>query len=140
VSEIDPAGARRVTQLVWGAMLASQAVYFGVLLAGLGSAGVLASPPAVLPGVLAAVAASQAVGAHILWRRASGAGLPLHAVRRNPVAAFQSYLIAWALDEAIGIYGLVLGLLGFGSETWAAFCAGGAVMLLLHRPRPGDTG
>ncbi len=87
----------------------------------------------VLPLAFAGVALATVAGAHLFWRRAAGSGRPTHEAP-EPAAAFPSYLLAWVMDEAIALYGLVLGMLGFGAEAWGPFSAAGFVLMLLHRP------
>ena len=67
-----------------------------------------------LPIALAVVAVATAVGSHLCWRRASGAGRPIHTTPADPAASFTFFILAWVLDESIAIYALVLGLLALG--------------------------
>jgi len=133
VDGFDPERARRARTTVWLALLASQVVYAGILVGGFAPLGGGASNP-LLPVAFAALALGVAGGAHFFWRRASGAGRPLHAEPVDPGAAFVSYLLAWVLDESIGIYGFVLGVLGAPPSVWACFFAAAVALLLLHRP------
>jgi hypothetical protein len=135
LAEKDPAQVQRT--VLWAALMVSQLVYVGLL--GLGIR-VVPEPidlPA-LPVALAAVAVATAVAAHWMWRRASGAGRPLHVPGPDDAQALTSYLLAWVFDESIAIHGLVLGLLGFAPSTWGPFSAAAVVLMLLHRPRSAD--
>lgn len=128
----DPAQVHRT--VLWAALLASQLVYLALLGVGFRIAPEPVELP-VLPFALGAVAAATAGAAHWAWRRASGAGRPLHAPAPDDARAFTSYVIAWALDESIAIHALVLGFLGFPPSTWGVFSAAAFVLTLAHRPR-----
>ena len=128
-----PAQAMRTSRILWLALLAAQGLYVALLLSGVAR---LRGEPLEIPALplaLAGVAVATGVGAHGFWRRASGTARPVHAAP-DPASAFTSYLLAWVLDESIGIHGLVLGLLGFGPGVWAPFSAAGLALTLLHRP------
>ena len=130
---IDPEQARRTNQVLWIALMLSQAIY--------GLVALLVAEPrdgvvAAMPLVLAAVGVASGVGAHLSWRRATGAGRALHAEPVRLADRFRGYLIAWVLDESIAVFGLMLALLGFRSTTWAPFLAAGMARMLVHRPRP----
>jgi hypothetical protein len=140
VNEADAAQARLTRTIVWVALLVSQAVYVALLLSGTVPVQKAPSAGAIFPIALGAAATTTAIIAHNLWRRASGAGRPLHEVAPDAAGAVPQYLIAWVLDESVGIYGLVLGFLGFPSATWALFSAAGFLLLLVHRPRPARSG
>ncbi len=123
--------------IVWFALLASVLVYFGIAMSGiLRPAAALA--PAWLPGVLGGLAVAAALAAHWLWRRATGAGLPVHRAPSGRPALTtllgRHLLLAWALDEAIGVLGLAMALLGFPKEEWFLFFVVGLALLLAHRP------
>jgi F0F1-type ATP synthase membrane subunit c/vacuolar-type H+-ATPase subunit K len=136
VSRVDPAQAKRTTQVLWLALLASQVAYAAIILSG--AARIRAEPPDVpiLPLVLGASAIGIGLLAHYFWRRATGSGRPL-ASPPPPQTAFTHYLLAWVLDESLAIYGLVLSLLGFPDAAWAPFNLAAFVLMLLHRPRAG---
>lgn len=130
---IDPEQARRTNQVLWIALMLSQAIY--------GLVALLVAEPrdgvvAAMPLVLGAVGVASGVGAHLSWRRATGAGRALHAEPVRLADRFRGYLIAWVLDESIAVFGLMLALLGFPSTTWAPFLAAGMALMLVHRPRP----
>ena len=136
MAQVDPAQLQRSLQIVWWTLLASQAVYVAVIVSGVGRVrGEPLDLPA-LPIVLAAMAAASGLAANFFWRRASGAGRPLHSAPPDAQAAFTNTMVAWVLDESIAVYGLVLGLLAFSAAGWAPFSLAALVLLLLHRPRP----
>jgi hypothetical protein len=134
MSELDPAQARRTRWIFWLTLLAAQVLYVLVLLSG--AATVREEPldlPA-LPIALAVVAVTTAIGSHVCWRRASGAGRPIHSGPPEPATSFTFYILAWVLDEGIAIYGLVLGLLAFSPSVWGPFSLAALVLMLVHRP------
>jgi hypothetical protein len=134
MSELDPEQARRVNKILWLALIASQAVYLGVVLSGVGTSRNQPLDLPALPIALATVAVATAIGSHLCWRRASGAGRPIHRTSPNPAASFTFYILAWALDESIAIYGLILGLLAFSAEVWSPFSVAALALMLVHRP------
>jgi len=134
--QTDDRGSATFTLFVlWGSLLAAQAIYVGLLVSGLLPSPEEPSITPLLPIILGLIAATEAVAAHVLWRRATGAGRPLHSARPAPARALQPYLLAWVLDESIAIYALVLGVLGFPPSVWGWFSLAGALLLLVHRPR-----
>jgi len=124
---------RRTTNFIWAAFFGSVVIYHGVLLAGL-------APPAEQPAPAAASWALLALGAAQLaallvfdlavfsrprtiavrpeMLPPEGQPVDEDALRRELKARyyFARVVIVLALAEAIGIYGLVLGLLG--AEQW----------------------
>lgn len=125
----------RVRWIVWAALAASVLIYFGVALSGVFGSG----PPAGaswLPRLFGAAGVTASIAAHLLWRRATGAGLPVH--RRGAgapglVSALGAGLLAaWALDEAIAVLGLAL--LRYPREDWFLFFVVSLALLLAHRP------
>jgi F0F1-type ATP synthase membrane subunit c/vacuolar-type H+-ATPase subunit K len=138
VSEFDPEKARQTRRLVWVVLLVSQLVYVGMLVGGSVPLGDARADLPMLPLAFAGLSLGEAAVAHFMWRRATGAGRPLHAAPVEPTAAFTSYLIAWVLDEAIGLYGFVMGFLGFPAEVWGWFSAAALALLVLHRPSGDD--
>ena len=48
--------------------------------------------------------------------------------------AFTEYIVAWVLDEAIAIFGLVLAFLALSTAVWAPFSVAALILMLLHRP------
>jgi len=132
-TEVDPEQAKHTTLVLWITLLTSHALYVGLLLSGfLTHAEPLELP--ILPLLFGVVALGTAVGSHICWRRASGAGRAVHETEPDSGAAFTSYILSWVLDETLAIYGLVLGLLGFALTAWIPFSIAGFVLMLMHRP------
>ena len=118
--------------VIWGSFLFAQALFVALLLAGIVPAG--RSQPAHLVTIFSLLALAAGIGAHIMWRRARA---PLDRVMRevpDPVALLPFYIVAWALDEAVALLGLVLGFLGFPAVVWSAFSAAGFILTLVHRP------
>jgi len=134
IDGFDDQQVKQTRWMVWGALLSSQVIYVGVSVAGLGAR---EEPLELLlfPIILGFLAAGTALGAHFCWRRAVGAHLAVHEARPEPASAFAGYILAWALDESIAIYGLVLALLAFQAEIWACFSAASLALFLIHRPR-----
>jgi len=132
-TQVDPEQAKRITLVVWITLLASQGIYVALLLSGfITHAEPLHLP--ILPMLLGGVALGTAVGSHVCWRRAWGAGRAIHEAQPDPGTSFTSYLLSWMLDETVAIYGLVLGLLGFALAVWIPFSIAGFVLMLMHRP------
>jgi F0F1-type ATP synthase membrane subunit c/vacuolar-type H+-ATPase subunit K len=50
-------------------------------------------------------------------------------------ALMQASVIPWAFDETIGVFGLVLMILGRPPLQWLPFCAASFALLMLHAPR-----
>lgn len=134
MNQPDPEQARRVAKILWLALIASQAVYLAVILIGVASVRDEPLDLAALPIALAVVAVATAVGSHLCWRRASGAGQPIHTTSPDPAASYTFYIFAWALDESVAIYGLVLALLAFSPEVWSPFSVAAFALMLVHRP------
>ncbi|HSO06579.1 MAG TPA: hypothetical protein VLW45_05045 [Pelomicrobium sp.] len=137
MSSSAAASPEQVRWVVWFVLLASVLVYFGMAISGLLKPA-SALGPDWLPSVFGGVAVAAAAAAHWLWRRATGAGLPIHRAQsgRPALAAMlgQRLLLAWALDEAIGVLGLAVALLGFPKEEWFLFFVVSLALLLAHRP------
>jgi hypothetical protein len=134
MNQLDPAQARRLNRILWLALVASQVVYIAVNLSGAAATREQPLDLPVFPIVLGFIAAATAIGAHLSWRRASGAGQPIHLTPAEPATAFTFYVLAWTLDCSIAIYGLLLGLLAFPPEAWGPFSAAAVLLILLHRP------
>ena len=52
---------------------------------------------------------------------------------------FTAQVLTWGLCETVGIYGLVLGLVGFPAHVWASFSVVSLLALYWARPK-GKTG
>ena len=134
VSKVDPTQAKRTNRILWLTLFASQLVYVALALSGAVQVRTEPLNLPVFPIALAIVAAVTAAASHFSWRRASGAGDPVHTPRPHPSASFTFYILAWVLDESIAIYGLVLALLAFSVGAWAPFSLTAFVLIILHRP------
>jgi F0F1-type ATP synthase membrane subunit c/vacuolar-type H+-ATPase subunit K len=132
--QFDPAQARRTNQILWLTLLASQVVYVVVILSGAARTRDEPLDLPVFPLALAVVSVATAIGSHFSWRRATGAGRPIHAAAPDPGTRFTFYILAWVLDESIAIYGLVLGLLAFSVAAWGPFSLAAFTLMLVHRP------
>ncbi len=118
--------------LIWGSFLMAQVLFVALLLAGIAPTG--GSRPGELVTVFAVLALGAGIGAQVMWRRARG---PFDRVMRetpDPATLLPLYIVAWALDETIALFGLVLGLLGFPPAVWSAFSVAGFILTLIHRP------
>jgi hypothetical protein len=116
--------------ILWGSFLASQVLYVGLGLSGvLRAAGPMdAANPVlgILPIAFGGLAVVLAIGAHVVHGKTAD---------RPP-----GPILAWALDEAIAILGLVLCILGAPLPYWLPFSAIGFGLTLLHRPREEASG
>lgn len=140
MSHPDPDMQMRQAPILWAALLGSQVIYLGMAASGVARVRSEPLDLPVLPLVLGALAVVCGFGAQIFWRRATGAGRPIHASPEPAAPTFVSYLIAWVLDEAIAIFGLVLAFLAFPLQAWAPFFAAAFVLTLLHRPTSASAG
>ncbi len=110
-------------------------MYVGVGLLHPGLTGTSLGENRILSVALAVVSVATAGVAHLFWRRAAGANLPLHAIlERDPAQSFILFVQAWVFDESIAVYGLVQALLGIPPAIWLPFGVASIVLLLLHRP------
>jgi F0F1-type ATP synthase membrane subunit c/vacuolar-type H+-ATPase subunit K len=134
MAHFETAQARRTNRILWLTLLASQVVYVVVLLSGAARTRDEALDLPVFPVALAVVALPTAIGSHFSWRRATGAGRPIHLAAPDPATAFTFYILAWVLDESIAIYGLVLGVLAFSAGVWGSFSMAAFALMLVHRP------
>jgi hypothetical protein len=131
------ASPERARWIVWAALNSSVLIYFAIAMSGLvRPAAPLA--PAWLPQLMGALAIAAAIAGHLLWRQATGAGLPIHrsgsAAPSLGVALGPRLLLAWALDEAVSVLGLSVALLGHPKEEWFLFFVVSLALLLAHRP------
>jgi hypothetical protein len=85
-------------------------------------------------------AAGVDIGAIYVFRRR----LPLDALAGEPVPApaevFGSYVVCWALSESVGLFGLVLGIVGRSVAEAQPFLVVAAALLIWQRPRPAHFG
>jgi hypothetical protein len=126
-------------RLTWFAMLVATGVYFMALTVIVGSAPQAAPDVTTLRYVLMA-AAGVDIGAIYVFRRR----LPLDALAGKPVPApaevFGSYVVCWALSESVGLFGLVLGIVGRSVAEAQPFLVVAAALLIWQRPRPAHFG
>lgn len=138
-----PIDAKQVPRFLWLAFVASIAVY-GLVAFVLTKTGSLPAQPETadrlrLPLGIAACAA----GGASLWLRSrhgaahSDVPTPAHPpqLAAPPGAAVPPLgIVAWALSEAVALFGLVLAFLGQRFEDFVPFAAAGVALLILHRP------
>lgn len=125
-------------RIIWRSMLLAQGIMALVMI----SAPAVVAPGQEPPGLLAwgflLAALAMAVTAVLAWRYASGESATLNRLLRESgpraVRRRTFHAIAWALDEAITVLGLVLVFLGGSLTTGLAFAAAGILLTLLHRP------
>lgn len=134
MTQPDPEQALRVRRVLWLTLLLSQAVYVVVIVSGV--ARTAEEPPdlPVLPIALAVVAVTTAFGAHLSWKRAAGAGRPAHSSPPDPASSLNFSLVAWVLDESIGVFGLTLGIMAFPPRVWGPFSLAAWALMFIHRP------
>lgn len=116
-------GASNPSRILWGSFLATQVAYVVLGWSGLAPRiGVTSdSPLSKLPILFAGLAIVLAVAAHVMFQKTR--------------AAAPGPIVAWALDEAIALLGLVLCLFGFPPATWLPFSGIGFALTVLHAPR-----
>ena len=131
IAELDPLLRMR---LLWAAFLGSLAIYLVVLLV------VSPGPREVSPVIVAALTAASVVcaAAAACLRRLARATSAAHPP--DPARRVLLDLLAYALIEAIAIYGLVLAFLGGGTGLLLPFWGVSAAGLLLVFPRAADYG
>lgn len=138
----------RVLSIIWGSFLASLGVYAVVL-------AVVAPARGAIDGGLVAllrpvfwVLAVGGGAASIWWRRrvvaqlaelrvAEAAAIPagaagMSATRANLLRI--NCVIVWGLNEAVGIFGVLLGLIAGDLAEFVPFAVAAAALLYLHRP------
>ena len=110
--------------IIWLALLSSLGVY-GLI----GSMVLQPSEDAVVPPMLAEVLIGVVVSEMVVIF----AVLPKLLKPKNLQAATTFFIVRWALAESIGIYGLVLHILGGSAlHLWGFLGAGAFCMLMLH--------
>lgn len=137
-------------RIIWAALLGSQGIYVALLVGGL-----LQPPPEppepIMLTVISAVAMVVAAISIVLPRvmHAQGAralvhkepALPDHgrqaALRRALQLGFAPWILSIALSEAVAIFGLVLGAIGFPLLSCAPFFAAGILLTLIRFPTAG---
>jgi hypothetical protein len=139
----------RTTWIVWGAMMASLAVYIivgqtvgNVIRENMGRA----IPVKFMANILYGVAAVELVVAYLMRRfmlgvRSSGAGAKTQAktfsIPYPPATAryLSAMGVSLALSESIGIYGFVLFLVGADFKTMYSFIVISAAAIFYFRPK-----
>ncbi len=147
--DVKPPGILQV-RIVWAALLGSQALYLYLLVSG-----VFETPPEppapIMLTVVSAVAMVNGMASIFLPRFLLGQALGRMSehdralvqqgrdaiLRRAFTMGFPAYIIGIALAEAVAIFGLVLGVMGFTLMTVLPFFAAGAVLTLTKFPTEG---
>jgi F0F1-type ATP synthase membrane subunit c/vacuolar-type H+-ATPase subunit K len=126
---------RTTFAIIWGVLALAQLLYVAVPLP------VKEKDPELLSTlalVLGFVAFSQALAIVALLRiRALGpiASGDLDLREQSGMAKlFTTLILTWILAESIGVYGLVLRMLGAESDLWSPFAMLGGLLLLICRP------
>ena len=113
--------AHFLLRFIWGGLCFTVLVYGGMVW--LHQSG-HNSPPVdgkwVLVGLFGALAVASLVGAALIPRWVK--------------TAFTAQVLTWGLCESVGIYGLVLGLVGFPAYVWGSFSAVSLLALFWTRP------
>jgi hypothetical protein len=145
----SPQGFWRILRILWGAMIVSQSLFLLVLWVlrwGPGGKALPDPPEPVMFTALTAAAIGPAVMSWVLpplglRRRAAGlaappAGesLPPQELRRLLPAVQTGFLLAWAMSEAVSLFGFTLGFLGFPPGKVAGFFVVGIGMTVLRFP------
>ena len=74
-----------------------------------------------------AIGVSAGLAGHLCWRKAQQA-----APGTQPHYTFT--LLAWALDETLALFGLILALGGIDTASWLLFLVPSVALLIVHRP------
>ena len=120
-----PAPTPPVRMTLWLAMLSSVILYAVVVVVVTPSMEPISLPAAVFP-VAAILAGFAGFVAHRRMTEES---------RRDSAPLHPMELLAWVLDEAVGVIGLVAAILAASPVTFVAYGVVSLVLLLLHRPQ-----
>ena len=133
-----PANPLATARIIWGALLTAVVIYYGVLGVLLSTSGRQGTPEMVstLRPVLVVLAVAQTLVIWFVWRRTGPTERVRYPTTPDAPQVLGSYVICWALGEAIALYGFVLGLLGRDEPGAVPFFLWAAALLLLLRPRP----
>ena len=116
-------------------MLAATGVYFVALTVVLAAGAAEPTDVITLRRVLMVLALANIGGVYVLRRR-----LPLEVLAARssppPQEVLATYILCWALSEAVGLFGLVLGIVGRSVVEAQPFLMVAAALLLWQRPRP----
>ena len=111
----------------WMTMLGSVVVFtvLGFVLPGLAELKFAESLTETLAYVFVVIGVMFAVAGHLLYRRATGPNSPPGNLR----------VVAWALDQSLAAFGVILALFGLPPTDWLVFPVMSLVLLLIHRPQ-----
>jgi hypothetical protein len=125
----------RTARLIWLGLLVATGFYLLVLVVVLGAEPAAPADVPTLRRVLMVLSLAAIAGIYVLRRR-----LPLEALASrpspSPQAVFSTYVVCWALSEAVGLFGLVVGFVGRSVVEAQPFFMVAAALLLWQRPRP----
>lgn len=128
---------RQTLWILWGGFVAAVLVYGLVVVMAVEHGQQSAGAPPFLRLVFTAAALVLA-GASIWWRRrVTGQTQFMPATEKQSASydAFQTNcVLTWALSEAVGVLGLLLGLLSRDLGAFLPFAAGAVMLLITHRP------
>ena len=132
-----PTDPLTTARIIWGALLSAVALYYGALEVLLstsdGRHGALMV--STLQPILVVVAVIQTVTIWVVWRRIGPTDRVRYPATPNSPQVLGSYVVCWALGEAIGLYGFVLGVLGRNGAAAVPFFLLAGALLLMLRPR-----
>ena len=134
---------RQTLWIIWAALLSALPLYAVVaVMVGPVSVG-MADSTSLLAQALGVFALVASVIAHLSWRKGCNAALavPLNPgdAETNLQAEQRHFITAWALNQSIGVYGLVLALLGSPLTVWPLFIGSATLLFLIHRPVSGHS-
>ena len=123
---------RTQRKFIWMGMAAGLLMY---VIVGFAVPGIV-EMEAELLRLLAITFAVLSVGAgaagHLLYKKAQS----VDASAENAAQEIQKFsILAWAMDDIIGVFGIVLALLGLDTGSWLVFVVISIVLLVMHRPR-----
>jgi len=131
------ASRRQTLWILWGGFFAAILVY-GLVVVMTVDPG---QQPAAAPGslrLLFTIGALLLAGASIWWRRrvtGQTQFMPASEEQSGSYDTFQANcVLTWALSEAVGVLGLLLGLLARDPGAFLPFAVGAIMLLIIHRP------
>jgi hypothetical protein len=126
---------QRQLQNVWSAMLLAVVLYGVVGTTLLNVTGTADAPAGETARTVMSVAAIVAGLVSVWWRRRFLADGPVRPAAAMAFARLQTHaLIVWALADAVGVFGLVVAVLGRDGWEFVPFGAAAIALFLLHRP------
>jgi F0F1-type ATP synthase membrane subunit c/vacuolar-type H+-ATPase subunit K len=135
MEQSQSATRRQTLWILWAGFLSAVFVY-GVVVATIATPSQQTAAPEALRLSFLLVALPLG-GASIWWkRRSTGETQFMPAAERKP--SFEQFqtncIVTWALSEAVGVVGLLLGILTRDPGAFLPFGVGAALLLVIHRP------